>query len=122
MDGKLRDALATLLDTQPSLERLPPRLKTAVGIDDEVFIFISSFGQFEESVEILLEFILVKEIEEIVSVFNQIPGLLYKRFPIDTANQIRFRLLEVGTEVAFLRSDRIMLEAGRVVVEDEIKT
>lgn len=93
--------------TSSSRERIPPELHVATGHEDEVMIFLLEVRNANDTAQLLLGEITMREAPSIIVTFRATNGLIGKRFHIDTAYRLKEQLESVGTRVEFVRPDDI---------------
>ena len=119
MNPELTQALQRIPETAPSLEQLPPAIRTAIGIDDTVYIMLLSMSKPQECTRVLMEYVLVRDLHQVTRFLLQVPGFIYKPFDIGVGNQIKTRLEDLGSTVVFIRPDRVVVEEGRLLLDDD---
>lgn len=111
----IREFLTILTQTQPWREKLPPGIPTATGIEDEVFLYVLSIGDLEETHTILIglmEPITVGEFKGITTCLAQTGGLVYKSLSLEEAQLIKERLEAIGTKVVLVRPEEAVAKWG----------
>ncbi len=119
MNPELTQALQRIPETAPSLEQLPPTIRTAIGIDDTVYIMLLSMSKPQDCTRVLMEYVLVRDLRQVTRFLLHVPGFIYKPFDIDVANQIKTRLEDLGSTVVFIRPDRVVVKDGKLILVED---
>jgi hypothetical protein len=116
MPTELAQALAAITQTEPRRQRLPPRIRTAIGIDDTVYVYLTAVGDAEATARVIAQYVLVRELEMVVRYLGETTGLIYKALPVETARQMVDQFQAARTEAVLLRPDRVTIDAKGAIV------
>jgi hypothetical protein len=117
MPTELARVLAAIPQAEPRRQRLPPQIRTAIGIDDTVYVYLTAVGDAEATALVIAQHVLVRELDGIVRYLGETTGLVYKAFPVETAREIIEQFQLARTEAVLLRPDRVTKGAdGRITI------